>query len=239
MKTELHSLQLTFLSAQKAEIDKSLAELTKLPKDKRLLFHNTFLEILGSSDNLPDIETMFDQMCESLQPDLQILDLMEDKDAARVEKLLDLLGIRKADPPGQSLTFTPGQNEVIKTVAILIQSLNELNPDILPDLAASVKMKIIPTLLKLLEKIEKRYFNPFPIRLVDEAGNMQKPEETLETLALQLTDSELLTSQKILKEFGVDLKRAKSTITHHCDNGQKAMLFHIFSSLYILSACAE
>uniref|UniRef100_UPI00398F2361 pejvakin-like n=1 Tax=Pristiophorus japonicus TaxID=55135 RepID=UPI00398F2361 len=111
-------------SSPKAGIATSLVELTKLSKDVSLQFLNAILENLVQSDNLPVLETMLDQMCEGLQPDLQVLDLMEDQNRVCVEKMLGLLGIQKADPPGQALTLTPHQDGVMKALNILIESLS-------------------------------------------------------------------------------------------------------------------
>ncbi|XP_060704663.1 uncharacterized protein LOC132830815 [Hemiscyllium ocellatum] len=208
-----------------------LTELTKLSKDVSQLFLNTFLQILGNSDNLPVLVTMLDQICEGFQPDLQVLGLMEDEDRACVEKLLDLLGIRKVDPPGQPLTLTPHQNEVIKTVNIFIQSLNELNPDTLILLATSVEMKIISRQLKLVEKVEERFFK----RSKHEMQN-NRAEETLESLALQFTESEFEITQGILEEFGFHLKRENTSISYEMKDKNEDMFCSIFTALSVLKA---
>ncbi|XP_072417483.1 gasdermin-A-like [Chiloscyllium punctatum] len=214
---------------QKPELP--LTELTKLSKDVSQLFLNTFLQLLGNNDNLPVLETMLDQICEGFQPDLQVLGLMEDENRACVEKLLDLLGIRKVDPPGQPLSLTPHQNEVIKTVNIFIQSLNELNLDIFTLLATSVEMKIISRQLKTLEKIEERFFICFaPEMQIDPA------EETLETLALQFTESEFEITQGILEEFGFHLKREDTSISFEMHHMNKNMFCSIFAALSVLKA---
>ncbi|XP_060704777.1 uncharacterized protein LOC132830879 [Hemiscyllium ocellatum] len=206
-------------------------ELTKLSKDVSQLFLNTFLQILGNSDNLPVLDTMLDQICEGFQPDLQVLGLMEDEDRACVEKLLDLLGIRKVDPPGQPLTLTPHQNEVIKTVNIFVQSLNELNPDTLPLLATNVEMKIISRQLKMLEKMEERFFICFaPEMQIDPA------EETLESLALQFTESEFEITQGILEEFGFHLKSENTSISCEMHHRNEDMFCSIFVVLSVLKA---
>ncbi|XP_043530801.1 uncharacterized protein LOC122539802 isoform X2 [Chiloscyllium plagiosum] len=208
-----------------------LTELTKLSKDVSQLFLNTFLQLLGNNDNLPVLETMLDQICEGFQPDLQVLELMEDENRACVEKLLDLLGIRKVDPPGQPLTLTPHQNEVIKTVNIFIQSLNELNPDTLPLLATCVEMKITSRQLKLVEKIEERDFKCSILEM-----QIEPAEETLETLALQFTESEFEITQRILEEFGFHLKRENASISCEMKDRNEEMFCSIFAALSVLKA---
>ncbi|XP_072417485.1 gasdermin-A-like [Chiloscyllium punctatum] len=208
-----------------------LTELTKLSKDVSQLFLNTFLQILGNRDNLPVLVTMLDQICEGFQPDLQVLGLMEEENRACVEKLLDLLGIRKVDPPGQPLSLTPHQNEVIKTVNIFIQSLNELNPDTLTLLATSVEMKIIPRQLKLVEKVEERFFKCSTFQVQN-----NPVEETLETLALQFTESEFEITQRILEEFGFHLKRENTSISCEMKDRNEDMFCSIFAALSVLKA---
>uniref|UniRef100_UPI00398EE176 gasdermin-A3-like n=1 Tax=Pristiophorus japonicus TaxID=55135 RepID=UPI00398EE176 len=215
----------------------ALVELTKLSKDVSLQFLNAILENLVLSDNLPVLETMLDQVCEGLQPDLQVLDLMEDENRACVEKMLGLLGIQKADPPGQALTLTPHQNGVIKATNILIESLSELNPDTLILLAASVEMKIISTQLKLVERIEERMF---PLQLlveplIDEQETGEK-QETEETLVLQLTDEEFEITQQMFEEFGFQLQRENASNSRIVDCGKKQKLLHVFAALSVLNA---
>ncbi|XP_060704894.1 uncharacterized protein LOC132830948 [Hemiscyllium ocellatum] len=242
-KCEAYQYSLTSLAPTRASLRCLLAascyrkpeipftELTKLSKDMSQLFLNTFLQILGNNDNLPVLDTMLDQICEGFQPDLQVLGLMEDENRACVEKLLDLLGIRNVDPPGQPLTLTPHQNEVIKTVNIFIQSLNELNPDTLPLLATSVEMKIISRQLKLVEKIEERNFKcSTPEMQIDPA------EETLESLALQFTESEFEITQGILEEFGFHLKRENASISCEMKDRNEDMFCSIFAALSVLKA---
>ncbi|XP_059494785.1 uncharacterized protein LOC125466120 [Stegostoma tigrinum] len=208
-----------------------LTELTQLSKDISQLFLNAFLQILGNSDNLPVLETMLDQINDGFQPNLQVLDLMDDENRTCVEKLLDLLGIQKADPPEQPLTLTRHQNEIIKIVNIFIQALNELNPDILTLLESSIEMKIISRQLKLLENIEERFFKNFTFE-----QKINPPEETLETLALQFTESEFEITQKILKEFGLHLKRENTSISCEMNHGNEDIFSSIFVALSVLEA---
>ncbi|XP_038635490.1 uncharacterized protein LOC119954370 isoform X2 [Scyliorhinus canicula] len=214
-----------------------LTEINTMSKETSLLFLNTFLEILGNCDYLPVLDTMLDQICGSLQPDLQVLDRMEDENRACVEKLLDLLGIRKADPPGQPLTLTPRQNGIIKTVNIFIESLNELNPDVLILLANSVEMKIISIQMKLFEKIEENFFLSTEPRMEMKAiGEVQETEETMETLALQLSDKGFEITQRILEEFELHLMNKNGSISYEKDYGDRNVFFSIFAALSILSA---
>ncbi|XP_072343527.1 gasdermin-A-like [Scyliorhinus torazame] len=214
-----------------------LTEINTMSKETSLLFLNTFLEILGNCDYLPVLETMLDQICGSLQPDLQVLERLEEENRACVEKLLDLLGIRKADPPGQPLTLTPQQNGIITTVNIFIESLNELNPDVLILLANSVEMKIISIQIKLFEKIEENFFLSSAPRMKRESiGEVQETEETLETLALQLSDEMFEITQRILEEFGLHLMRENGSITYKKHHGERNVFFSIFAALSILSA---
>uniref|UniRef100_UPI00398E5A52 uncharacterized protein n=1 Tax=Pristiophorus japonicus TaxID=55135 RepID=UPI00398E5A52 len=222
----------------RATIATSLVELTKLSKDVSLQFLNAILENLIRSDNLPVLETMLDQMCEGPQPDLQVLDLMEDENKACVEKMLGLLGIQKADLPGQALNLTPHQDGVIKATNILIESLSELNPDTLILLATSVEMKIISTQLKLVERIEERMFpsdRTQENQLTDEQETGEK-QETEETLVLQLTDEEFEITQHLFEEFGFHLQRENASNSHIVDKRKQKKLLHVFAALYVLSA---
>ncbi|XP_038635613.1 uncharacterized protein LOC119954462 isoform X2 [Scyliorhinus canicula] len=219
--------------------ENQLTGLAKLSNGTRLIFLQTFLEILGSCDDLPDLELMLYQMHEGLQPDLQALNRMEDKNRASIERLLDLLGIRKADPSGQSLTLTPQQNGMIKTVAILFQSLNVLHPDTVTQLATSIEMKILPIQLKLMAKIEERCLTSRNfIKQLDRAANVQETEESLETLVLQLTDKEFEVTHDILEDFGFLLKRETASISYDIDSDLQDLFYHIFVALYILSTIA-
>ncbi|XP_078080613.1 uncharacterized protein LOC144500987 [Mustelus asterias] len=217
-------------SRWKADIP--LTELAKLPKDISLLILDTFREILRTSDYVPDLEIMLDQMCESLQPDLHVLKLMEDENRACVEKLLDLMGIWTADPPGQPLTLTPHQNGIITTAAIFIQALNELNADTLNLLATSVEMKIISRQLKLLERIEESFF---PTGM-DPVENLHEAEEILEALALQLTDTEFEITQRMLQDFGFHLRRENASISLTVHDQDADMFFRISTVVCILNA---
>ncbi|XP_038635717.1 uncharacterized protein LOC119954502 [Scyliorhinus canicula] len=216
-----------------------LTGLAKLSDGTKLIFLQTFLEILGSCDNLPDLAIMLYQMHEGLQPDLQVLNKMEDKDRASIEKLLDLLGIRMADPSEQPLTLTPQQNGIIETVATLNQSLNVLHPDTVTQLATSIEMKILPIQLKLMAKIEERCLKSRNfINQLDPAANVQETEESLETLVLQLTDEEFEVTHDILEDFGFLLKRETASISYDIDSDLHDLFHHIFVALYILSTIA-
>ncbi|GCB77139.1 hypothetical protein scyTo_0016647, partial [Scyliorhinus torazame] len=216
-----------------------LTGLAQLSEGTRLIFLQTFLEILSSCDDLPDLELMLYQMHEGLQPDLQALHQMEDKNRASIERLLDLLGIRKADPSGQPLTLSPQQNGIIETVATLIQSLNVLHPDTAIQLATSIEMKILPIQLKLMAKIEERCLKSKDfINQLDPVANVQETEESLETLVLQLTDKEFEVTQEILEDFGFLLKRETASISYDIDSDLQNLFCHIFVALYILSTIA-
>ncbi|XP_051894506.1 uncharacterized protein LOC127582904 [Pristis pectinata] len=197
------------------------AELTKLPADKRLLLLNEILEILDNSDDLPVLGGMLDQMCEGLQPDLQVLDLMEESNRVCVEKVLDLLGIKKADPPGQPLTLTQDQEKIIHTVNNIIQSLSEIDPDILILLATSVMAKITSKQLKLVNIINDRW----PLGPTCQCELVNVEEEVPEkTVIAQLTDEEFEITQQMLEEFGFQMDRENSSVSRIDDCKQQGIL---------------
>ncbi|XP_069762981.1 gasdermin-A2-like [Narcine bancroftii] len=216
---------------KKVPIITSLGPLTKLSADKKLLFLNTILEILGNNDDLPVLEEMLDQMCEGFQPDLQVLDEMEENKRERVEKVLDLLGIKKADPPGQPLTFTPDQEGTIRAVTVFIQSLCEMDPETLILLATSTAAKIIFTLLNLVKVIHDRW-SLEPRLQSDQMADVQNLEKILIS---HLTDENFEITQQMLEEFGIQLNREDASIS--CNTCYKEEnILSLFTALYTLIA---
>ncbi|XP_069762979.1 gasdermin-E-like isoform X2 [Narcine bancroftii] len=225
---------MAFFFDKKVPIITSLDPLTKLSADKKLLFLNTFLEVLGNCDDPPVFEEMLDQMCEGFQPDLQVLDEMEENKRERVEKVLDLLGIKKADPPGQPLTFTPDQEGTIRAVSVFIQSLCEMDPETFILLATSAAAKIISTLRDLVKVIhEKR--SPVPRFQSHQMADDQSPEKTLIS---HLRDEEFEIAQEMLEEFGIQLNREYASISHNTCYKEQNIL-SLFTALYTLCVVSE
>ncbi|XP_072105057.1 gasdermin-E-like [Mobula birostris] len=219
---------------EKFTIASSVDGLTKLSAEQRLSLLNMVLDILGSSENLPVLDAMLDQMREGLQPDLQMLDAMEGRSRASVEKVLNLLGIKKADPPGQPLTLTQDQNSIIQAVSFLIQSLSEIDPETLILLAYCVEAKIISKQRDLVRIIDdKRNLKPrfgcLPVEAVED------PEKTL---IAQLTDEEFEITQQILDGYGFQMDRESSSVSAIDGRRQKSILplFAALFALCILSA---
>ncbi|XP_051894505.1 uncharacterized protein LOC127582903 [Pristis pectinata] len=216
---------------QKETIAASIGELKKLSADKRLLLLNVILENLCNNENLPVLDEMLDQMCEGLQPDLQVLDLLEESSRVCVEKMLDLLGIKKADPPGQPLTLTQDQERIIEAVNILIQSLNEMEPENFVLLATSVKAKIIPKQLELAKIIDDKW-SQGPRLQIQQTCDMEDPEKTL---IAQLTDEEFEITQQMLEESGFQMNRENSSVSR-VEGREHRDVLPLFTTLCALSA---
>ncbi|XP_055512686.1 pejvakin-like [Leucoraja erinacea] len=135
----------------------SLAVLTNMCADKKTLFLNVILEILRHSDSLAVLDEMLDQILDGVQPDLQVLDQMEEDNRVCVEKMLDLLGIKKENAPGETLALTAESEGIIRAINTLIQSFSEMDPETLILLASSVKAEIISKQLKLVTIIDDKW----------------------------------------------------------------------------------
>ncbi|XP_072927495.1 gasdermin-A3-like [Hemitrygon akajei] len=223
---------MTVFTDQKGRIASSVDGLTKLSAEQRLPLLSMVLETLGSSENLPVLDAMLEQMHEGLQPDLQVLDLMEERSRASVEKMLDLLGIKKADPPGQPLTLTQDQNSIIQAVNFLIQSLSEIDPETLILLAHCVEAKIISKQRDLVKIIDEKWCLEQRCLLAEGAEDPEK------TLIAQLTDEEMEITQRILDGYGFQMDRESSSVSRIDGRRQQSVLplFAALSALCILSA---
>ncbi|XP_059812368.1 uncharacterized protein LOC132384826 [Hypanus sabinus] len=223
---------LTAETDKKGTIASSVDGLTKLSAEQRLLFLKVVLETLSSSENLPVLDAMLEQMHEGLQPDLQVLDQMEERSRASVEKMLDLLGIKKADPPGQPLTLTQDQNSIIQAVNFLIQSLSEMDPETLILLAHCVEAKIISKQRDLVTIIDEKWCLEQRCLLAEGAEDPEK------TLIAQLTDEEMEITQRILDGYGFQMDRKSSSVSRIDGRRQQSVLplFAALSALCILSA---
>ncbi|XP_072927496.1 gasdermin-A3-like [Hemitrygon akajei] len=226
------SRSMTVATDQKGRIASSVDGLTKLSAEQRLPLLSMVLETLGSSENLPVLDAMLEQMHEGLQPDLQVLDLMEERSRASVEKMLDLLGIKKADPPGQPLTLTQDQNSIIQAVNFLIQSLNEIDPETLILLAYCVEAKIISKQRDLVKIIDDEWCLEQRCLLAEGAEDPEK------TLIAQLTEEEMEITQRILDGYGFQMDRESSSVSRIDGRRQQSVLplFAALSALCILSA---
>ncbi|XP_055512685.1 uncharacterized protein LOC129710022 [Leucoraja erinacea] len=220
-----------------------LAELTKMCVDKKPLFLNVILEILGHGDSLTVLDEMLDQILDDLQPDLQVLDQMEEDNRACVEKMLDLLAIKREDPPGEPLALTPESRAIIQATSILIQSLSEMDPETLILLASSVKAEIISKQLKLAIIIDdtwssaSRYVN-LAVKEDSEAVKEDSEavkEDSEEVLITQLTDEEFEITQHLLEEFGFQLDRGSASALP-IENRKRGAILPLYAALYALNA---
>lgn len=207
-----------------------LAELTKMCADKKILFLNAILEILEHSDSFAVLDEMLDPITEDLQPDFQVLDQTEEDNRACVEKVLDLLGIKKEDPPGEPLALTPESEGIIRAVIILIQSLSEMDPETLILLANCVKAEIISKQLKLVTIIDDKWSGA-PRYQRNFLEDEEDPEKVLIT---QLTDEEFQITQQVLEDFGFQLDRESASVLRikNCKQGD---VLSLYAALYALN----
>ncbi|XP_078280562.1 gasdermin-A2-like [Rhinoraja longicauda] len=216
---------------RKAPLVDLLSELAKLGADKKPLFINVILEILVRSDSLLVLDEMLDQMCDDLQPDFKVLDQTEEDNRPCVEKILDLLGIKKEVPPGELLDLTPESNGIIQAINILIQSFSEMDPETLILLASSVKAEITTKHLNLVTIIDDKYFDRLRY-LRDPLKVEEDPEKVLIT---ELTDEEFEITQLLLDDFGFQLDRESASFLRIKNRKERDVLC-LFAALYGLNA---
>ncbi|XP_032890745.1 pejvakin-like isoform X2 [Amblyraja radiata] len=219
---------------QKPRLAASLAELTKMCADKKILFLNAILEILEHSDSFAVLDEMLDPIMEDLQPDFQVLDQTEEDNRACVEKMLDLLGIKKEGPPGEPLALTPESEGIIRAINILIQSLSEMDPETLILLASCVKAEIISKQLKLVTIIDDKWSGA-PQYQRDLLEDEEDPEKVLIN---QLTDEEFEITQQVLEEFGFQLDRESASVLR-IKNRKQGDVLSLFAALYALNALCD
>ncbi|XP_032890895.1 uncharacterized protein LOC116981860 [Amblyraja radiata] len=219
---------------RKPRLAASLAELTKMCADKKPLFLNVILEILGHSDSLAVLDEMLEQSLDDLQPDFQVLDQAEEDNRACVEKMLDLLGIKKENPPGKTLALTAESEGIIRAINILIQSLSEMDPKTLILLASSVKAEIISKQLKLVTIFDDKWLGAAQYQC-DLLEVKEDPEKVLIT---QLTDEEFEITQHLLEEFGFQLGRGSASALRFMNRKQGDILA-LFAALYALNALCD
>ncbi|XP_032890668.1 uncharacterized protein LOC116981723 [Amblyraja radiata] len=221
----------TSSSDKKEPLATILAELTKMCVDKKPLFLNVILEILGHGDSLTVLDEMLDQILDNLQPDFQVLDRTEEDNRACVEKMLDLLGIKREVPPGETLALTPESRAIIRATNILIRSLSEMDPETLILLASSVKAEIISKQLKLVTIIDDRW----PDGPVYQREDEEDPEKFLIT---QFTDEEFEITQHVMEEVGFQLDRESASVLRIMNQKQGDVLA-LFAALYALNALCD
>ncbi|XP_055512911.1 uncharacterized protein LOC129710161 [Leucoraja erinacea] len=210
------------------------AELTKMSADKKPLFLNVILEILGHSDSFLVLDEMLDQILDGVQPDLQVLDQTEEDNRACVEKMLDLLGIKKENPPGETLALTAESEGIIRAINTLIQSLSEMDPETLILLEISVEAEIISKQLKLVTIIDDKWSGA-PQYQCDLLEVKEDPEKVLIT---QFTDEEFEITQHLLEEFGFQLDRESASALCIMNRKQGDVLA-LFAALYALNALCD
>ncbi|XP_055512913.1 uncharacterized protein LOC129710163 [Leucoraja erinacea] len=211
--------------------------------DKKPLFLNVILEILGHGDSLTVLDEMLDQILDDLQPDLQVLDQMEEDNRACVEKMLDLLGIKREDPPGEPLALTPESRAIIRATNILIQSLSEMDPETLILLASSVKAEIISKQLKLAIIIDDTWSGApryVDLAVKEDSEEVKEDPEAVkedseEVLITQLTDEEFEITQHLLEEFGFQLDRGSASALP-IENRKLGDVLPLYAALYALNA---
>ncbi|XP_032890896.1 uncharacterized protein LOC116981861 [Amblyraja radiata] len=202
--------------------------------DKKPLFLNVILEILGHSDRLAVLDEMLDPIMDDLQPDFQVLDQAEEDNRACVEKMLDLLGIKKEDAPGETLALTPESEGIIRAINTLIQSLSEMDPKTLILLASSVKAEIISKQLKLVTIIDDRWSGTPQYQ----CDPLEVKEDLEKVLITQFTDEEFEITQHLLEEFGFQLDRESASVLRIMNRKQGDVLA-LYAALYALNALCD